>query len=137
MEEDDYRELVEIVKQRLTDYGLSDIADDHNFRVPDPDLAGVYRLPEARKHLILLLEAFEFHLKWTDKNTVAGSLHKLQRQVDKGPRNAVIEFPDVDGTRRIFLTELQDLSGLREELQELIAALKGEGFEPSPSAMEP
>jgi hypothetical protein len=132
MEEKDYLDLIEIVKGYMRQYDLSDLAEDSNFVEPTLLDEGVYKLPPPQKHLILLLEAFQLHLKWTDRETVQGNLKYFQENVESGPENAFIEFPDRADGRRLFLRELPSLGPLREELQDLIIALRGEDYEPPP-----
>lgn len=132
MEEKDYEDLIEIVKGYMREYDLSDLADDSNFLDPYLLTEGVSKLPPPQKHLILLLEAFQLHLKWTDRQTVEENLKYLQENVENGPANAFIEFPDRADGRQLFLREMPSLGSLRFELQRLIVALRGEDYEPSP-----
>lgn len=133
MEEKDYEDLIEIVKGYMREYGLSDLADDSNFLDPYLLIEGESKLPPPQKHLILLLEAFQLHLKWTDVDTVKRSLERLSETVEEAPENAFMELPDRGGSRRVYLTELPALGPLRKELDDLIIALRGEDFEPSPT----
>lgn len=132
MEEKDYLDLIEIVKGYMREYDLSDLVEDSNFLEPFLLAEGVFKLPPPHKHLILLLEAFQFHLKWTDRETIEDNLKYLQENVEKGPENVFIEYPDRADGRRLFLRERQSLGPLRKELQELIVALRGEDSEPLP-----
>ena len=132
MEEKDYEDLIEIVKGYMREYDLSDLADDSNFLDPYLLTEGVSKLPPQQKHLILLLEAFQLHLKWTDRQTVEDNLKYLQENVENGPENAFIEFPDRADSRQLFLREMPSLGSLRLELQRLIVALRGADYEPSP-----
>ncbi|WP_420963382.1 hypothetical protein [Brucella sp. IR073] len=136
MEEEDYRELIALVKGQMLELGLSDLVEDRNFWTPDPDFKGEFRMPPAREHLIGLLEAFDFHLKWTSSEAVNVSLRVLQRHVENGPEDAVIQFPEVNRGRPLYLTELPSGGELRDELSRLISALRDPGFDPTPS-MEP
>lgn len=133
MEDEDYEDLIEIVKSYMRAYNLSDLADDSNFLDPYLLAEGVSKLPPPQEHLILLLQAFELHLKWTDVDTVKRSLERLSETVKQAPENAFMELPDRGDSRRVYLTELPALGPLRKELDDLIIALRGEDFEPSPT----
>ncbi|ALV29099.1 hypothetical protein [Pannonibacter phragmitetus] len=132
MDDEDYEDLIEIVKDRMRENGLSDLAEDSNFLDPDALAEGRAELPPPQTHLILLLEAFQLHLKWTDRDTVEDNLRFLHESVENGPENAFIEFPDRADGRPLFLREIPSLGPLRSELQRLIVALQGEDYEPSP-----
>lgn len=133
MEEKDYEDLIEIVKGYMREYDLSDLAEDRNFLDPSLLAKGVSKLPPPHEHLILLLQAFQLHLKWTDVGTVKRNLERLSKTVNEAPENATMELPARGDSRRVYLTELPALGPLREELDDLIIALRGKDFEPSPT----
>lgn len=116
----------------MREYDLSDLADDSNFLDPYQLADGVSKLLPPQKHLILLLDAFRLHLKWTDRQTVEDNLKFLRENVENGPENAFITFPDRGESSPFYLTKLPALDLLREELDDLIDRLRGEDYEPSP-----
>lgn len=132
MEDNDYLYLIEIVRTKMRTYDLSDLADDNNFLDPYLLNEGISKLPPPKEHLILLLEAFRFHLKWTDPQTVENNLKYFRDNVENGPVKASIQFQDREERPPFYLTELPPLAPLRRDLDELINSLRGEDYEPSP-----
>ncbi len=133
MEDKDYEDLIKIVKGYMREYDLSDLSEDRNFLDPYLLAEGVSKLPPPHEHLIMLLKALQLHLKWTDVDTVKRNLERLSETVEEAPENAFMELPDRGDSRRVYLTELPVLGPLREEVDDLIIALGGEDFEPSPT----
>ena len=106
--------------------GLNLLADDSVYLVQPLESEGIARLPKPKEHLLLLLENFQQHLRFVDKNSVISGLNRLRMRVDQGPGGAEISFPqshDVED-RRFDLHRLPDTSGLRRQVRLLISSLK-------------
>lgn len=123
MDEQEYLELIDFVKQELEDHGFSDVTDDSNFLIQDLDVdTSTLRLMEPKQHLIALLDALDTKLMLLDGSIVKASLKKINKICeDQGPLSAVVLSPNRGDSFSVSsLSELRDMSHIRRELQELI-----------------
>jgi hypothetical protein len=131
MNDEDYLHLIEVIKEQLVQANLGHIADDENYLNSPVDSFGEGeeddQLPEPRKHLHLLLEAFSTHMALNDRRTVLTALTKINGITrNQGPKSACIQTLrragrvfDGELPQEISLLELPDLTELREELRKI------------------
>ncbi|MBZ8134387.1 hypothetical protein [Afifella sp. IM 167] len=131
MDEDDYRGLIELVKEQMASHGLSELGADENYLVFSSE-DDESRLPAPHQHLLALLEAFRVHVKLTHRGTVEESLARIHEACSgEGPSAAEIilsrEIGEGRDSVRVFLPEeLPDRSEVLFQIEFLIQRLRDE-----------
>lgn len=120
MTEDEFRELLELVRNRLASLGLGDLTDDDLYRVsPERD-----ELVRPDKQLIEMLGRTLEVLNEFDGATVDRALNRIADVSTGAPSDVELILPTDRGPRRIELSrELPRLDGVRQQLETLIARL--------------
>lgn len=135
MDDDDFLELIELVKRQMNDAGIGELADDQNY-LSSTD-GGEERLPSPRQHLLSLLSALVRDLRILDAATTSASLDRISRNVEgRGPEAVFVELPrradEGDVPRVIRLDNGPSYSTILEELNSLIRDI-GEPPPPAPA----
>lgn len=99
MDRRDFLNIVKHIKEKLVENGLADIADDANYTKSEEE--GEYRLPSPQIHAVLLLEAFNRHLKANSRETLETALEKI-RKYSNG------EFPESVRVERLSRDDFED-----------------------------
>lgn len=84
MTDEDFEALIELVKAKLTEARLVEIADDDAYLVLKAEEGDGWRLPRPRDHLLELLDAFERHLLAIDRSTAHRALKTINASLDNG-----------------------------------------------------
>ncbi|MCF6446149.1 hypothetical protein [Nereida sp. MMG025] len=134
MNEEDYRDLINLIRARLEALGLADIADLSNYT---DEMEG-RRLPDGRTVVKLMLTALDRRLAANDSDVVQKSLWLIgdvigdgkrptSARIEHDPERALFEGRDfiemVEGDHRV--------PAARAELQNLISALMADDFRDS------
>lgn len=128
MDEEDFRELIEVVAEELTLSGAPDLADERHYTVVD-DEAGEPKLYDPLKRLIEMLGAFERYVAIQDRNVAETSLAIIRRAVSGDvPSRAAVELADDRGPREIDLADAPDLAEVRDDITRIIHRLMEDGF---------
>lgn len=123
LDRNDYIEIVELIKKRLREHGLSDLAEDSSYLKETEDDRLV--LPDPKLHSVMLLQAFKRHMAANSQETLTKALSKI-KDYSKGT------FPEIVRIERIsridsedsFLSEFERSIDLRDAPQrsELISS---------------
>lgn len=132
MDEDDWREIVQLIQDELREVGQEDIADLSNYEVRE----GAERfLPEPRHLVKEMLDALRRDMAARSSTTAQKSLRRLSQLIDEGerPKEAVVLVdPDrslVEGREtRERLDGTPNVSEADEDLEQLIYQLAEIGF---------
>lgn len=134
MEEKDFKTLLSLIQNELVGVGLAELAQIESYE----EEAGE---PLDYKTLcVRMLKAFDEHLSLLDRRTVQASMKRIRGDLKrgKGPKDAVIEIPEnisevSDVPRMVRLSDLPNLSRLRNSVRKLVRDLAEEPYRRSPS----
>ena len=123
MNADDFRSLLELVKQQLRDIGEPEIADEDRLAAREREIAEPLRQEDL---LIEMLSSFGRVLSVQDRRTFEASLKIINESIaDSEISGAEILAPiAADPTETTNLGSAPDLGALRAELRQLIAELR-------------
>lgn len=124
MDDDDIRELIELVEQQLEEAGLGEIADPALYADRDRETGEPRPLPPM-KRLIEMLRAFDRHLSIVDPRTYEAALKRINGSLEEGFVENVVVIP-LDG--RGGPASLADGPPV-EEIRQGLDALIGRLFE--------
>jgi len=129
MNDEDYFDLIALVKQEMSEVGFADLASDQNYtkRFLEGEFAEE-RLPPAKEHLIQLLSAFKTQMKLEHKGTIAGALARISDHVgNEKPKRAIFEQSPREGSERTVTFDManrvHDHSKLLMQLENLLVRL--------------
>lgn len=130
MNEDEYRELVQFIQSQFREIGLSDLADLRNYLT---SIDAEASLPESKKLVHLMLEAFDRHLAALDAQTVTESLVRIRKFLADGPvpELAVVHYPEAlsELTRTkspVLISGYSGIADIRTQLREFMDDLDRE-----------
>lgn len=132
MDDDDFRELIEVLARELRAVGAGDIADERHYLQSETE-DGEARLYDPQTRLIEMLKAFERKLAVEDRATYDIALGRLNDALlGEAPRGAEVELGlDEDREARfIDLALAPDLSEVRQMSNDLIGQLIESGLRP-------
>lgn len=123
MNSDDFRSLLDLVKQQLRDIGESEIADEDRLATREREIAEPLQQEDL---LIEMLSSFGRVLAVQDRRTFEASLKTINESVSESEiAGAEILAPiAADPTEKTNLGAAPDLGPLRMELRQLIAELR-------------
>jgi hypothetical protein len=128
MEEEDFRELAQVIRQQLQELGLESVADIDNYVV---DAEGERRRPSARVLVFEMLKAFDRHVALLDRSVYEHAMGGIREVISEGarPEDAVIQIDpgvsEIVGARDLFsLRDVHDIGEVRVSLRRLIESLE-------------
>ena len=125
MEESEYVQLVQFLREKFLENGLNEIAEVRNYEI---DNAGEKSLPDSRELVLLMLSALDRVLIMGDRSVVEESLISLRQSIDEGdrPDRVLIHFDQDNSALLVGRSEPEELEGVpgtgeaRSALAELI-----------------
>ena len=130
MNEQDYRELVQFIRLQFAEFSLSDLANLNNYIISTETEP---TLPESKKLVHLMLEAFDRHLAALDEQTVTESLVRISNCLADGPTPevALLHYPtglaELSGAETsVPITGYSRISEIRTRLREFMIDLDRE-----------
>ena len=128
MDREDYLDVIQLIRKKLFENGLGDIADDTNYYKLGDDQG--YYLPDPQTHAILLLQAFQRHLNVNSRETIDIALAKIRKYsqetfpkeiaIERVSRTDIEEFPVLESDKYVELTSVPERKNLNNLVEELI-----------------